>query len=75
VVELVLADVAPAAAVHGALCFLAAELPMLGTLTFHGYPVLFYPKQLAKRINAPGAIPTDQISLLAETLARRFQSA
>ena len=73
-VQLVLATVAPTVAVHGALCFVEADLPMLGALTFHGYPLL-YPKPLAKRINAAGPVTSDQISLLAGALARRFPSA
>jgi len=73
-VELVLATVAPTVAVQGALCFVEADLPMLGTLTFHGYPLL-YPKPLAKRINAAGPVTSDQVSLLAGVLARRFPSA
>ena len=71
IVALVLADVAP---VHGALCFLDADLPMIGTLTFKGYP-LIYPKPLAKRINAAGPMTSDQVNLLATALARHFQSA
>lgn len=60
--------------VHGALCFIEAELPMLRTLTFNGYPLL-YAKALAKRINAPGPIATADIHDVASTLASRFPAA
>lgn len=60
--------------VHGALCFIDAELPMLGKLTFNGYPLL-YAKALAKRINAPGPIATADIPTIARQLAGAFPAA
>jgi len=35
-VEAVMAELAAGAAVHGALCFVDSELPMLGKLSFNG---------------------------------------
>ena len=56
--------------VHGALCVVDADLPLLGTLTFRGYPLL-YRKALAKRLIADG--PLDAIQALR--LAERFPPA
>jgi hypothetical protein len=50
----------PEMPVHGALCFVDADLPLLRTLRFRGYPLL-YPKGLAKRIEARGAVTDDRI--------------
>jgi hypothetical protein len=60
--------------VYGAMCFVDADLPMPGTLTFDGYPLL-YVKPLAKRINQPGPISPDRIRHTVAELARRFPSA
>ena len=38
-----------ATSVHSAMCFVEAELPMLGTLTLNGFPPL-HAKSLAKRV-------------------------
>ena len=76
-VELVRAALGEAAAtvpVHGALCFVDAELPMFGTLTFNGYPLL-YVKPLAKRINKAGAVRREQIGAITAELARRLPPA
>ncbi len=73
-VETALASVAPAVPVRGALCFVDAELPLLGTLTFDGYPLL-HPKRLAKRINARGPVDVARVRTLAAELARHFPSA
>jgi hypothetical protein len=73
-VELVIAEVAPGVPVQGALCFVEADLPILGTLAFHGYPLL-YAKPLAKRINAVGSVASDQIRHVAAALAQRFPPA
>ncbi len=69
-----MADIAPGVPVHGALCFIDGELPMLGTLTFNGYPLL-YPKALAKRINASGQLTAHDVQAIARELAARFPSA
>ena len=73
-VEAVVRDVAPDVPVHGALCFVDADLPLLGTLSFGGYPLL-YPKPLAKRINRPGPVSSDQVHAVGTELARRLPSA
>ena len=69
-----MADIAPGVPVHGALCFVDAELPMLARLTFNGYPLL-YPKALAKRINASGQLTAHDLQAIARELAARFPSA
>jgi hypothetical protein len=69
-----MADIAPGVPVYGALCFVEGELPMLGALTFNGYPLL-YPKALAKRINAGGQLTANDVQATARELAARFPSA
>lgn len=41
--------------VHGALCFVDTDLPLLRKLTLNGYPIC-HPRPLAKRLNAPGPL-------------------
>jgi hypothetical protein len=60
--------------VHGAMCFIDGELPMLRTLTFQGFP-LVDPKSLAKRLNAAGPLDAASIRGLASSLAQRFAPA
>lgn len=74
IVRVALAETAARVPVHGALCFVDAELPTFGTLTFNGYP-LVYVKALAKRINKPGAVPAEQVGPIAAELARRLPPA
>jgi len=73
-VRAVVADVWPEASVHGALCFVDADLPLLASLSFNDYPLL-YPKALAKRINARGPHSQDTVRDLAVRLAERFPAA
>ena len=73
-VQDVMATLAPEVTVHGALCFIDSELPLLGKLTFRGFPLL-YPKSLAKRINADGPTPPADIRAIAAALATRFPAA
>lgn len=73
-VETALADVAADVRVRGALCFVDADLPLLGTLRINGYPLL-YPKALAKRINANGPLAAELVHVAAVELARRFPPA
>jgi hypothetical protein len=73
-VEAVMPEVAPGVAVRGALCFVDADLPMLGKLSFNGYPLL-YPKPLAKRINSDGPLASERVQAVAAELARRFPAA
>lgn len=73
-VELVahaVAEITPGVSVHGALCFVDADLPLLGTLTFRDLPLL-YPRALAKRLNAAGPVTAEQRAALAPGLADRF---
>jgi hypothetical protein len=77
----VVADHAVDVPVFGAFCFVAPEglltdsgLPLLRTLTVNGFD-LFYPRSLAKRLDAKGRLSTDAISALAGELARHFPPA
>jgi hypothetical protein len=76
-VELVRATLAgssPDVRVNGALCFVDTDLPMLGTLTFNGYPLL-YPRRLAKRINSGGPLSAETVDTVLRTLAAAFPPA
>lgn len=73
-VETVVAELAPDTPVHGALCFVEADLPLVGSLSFNGYPLL-YPKRLAKRINRDGPLEPSRVRSLARDLAARFAPA
>lgn len=66
--------VAPGALVHGALCIVQADLPLLGTTTFRGYPLL-YPRALAKRINSTEIVAADRVRPIAIAIAQRFPVA
>ena len=73
-VDRVLGDVVSGVAVHGALCFIDSELPLLGTLSLDGFAITA-PKPLAKRINAKGSLPRDDVRRLATQLADIFPPA
>ena len=73
-VRAAMAAILPEAPVHGALCFVDADLPMFGSLSFKGYPLL-YPKGLAKRLNAAGPLTIDAVRLAAAELAVRLPRA
>ncbi|HEX4345131.1 MAG TPA: nuclease-related domain-containing protein [Solirubrobacteraceae bacterium] len=74
-VAAVLADIAPGAEVRGALCFVDAELPVLGRLLFDGYP-LVHPRGLARLMKAGAPIrTTDEMLRVARQLAKRFPVA
>jgi hypothetical protein len=60
--------------VRGVLCFVDAELPLLGTLSFRGYPLL-YVRPLARRIRSRGGLATEQCEVVAACLASRFPAA
>ncbi len=70
-VEAQMAEIAPEVPVRGALCFVDAELPLLGTLTFKGYPFL-YPRALAKRVNARGPVSPERVRAITAQLAELF---
>ncbi|MCK9250854.1 MAG: NERD domain-containing protein [Solirubrobacteraceae bacterium] len=57
--------------VHGALFFYDAQLPVVGSLTFGGFPIL-RPRPLARRLSRDGPLDADRIAnvraLLAEVL-------
>jgi Nuclease-related domain len=67
-------EIAPDVPVHGTLCMVDADLPLLGALTFRGYPLLWR-KALAKRLNAPGPLDATAARALGEELAKRFPPA
>lgn len=73
-VEALLAEGAAGVAVRGALCVVDADLPLLGELSFRGYPLL-YPRPLARRLNRPGPLAAEQIRRVAAVLATRFPVA
>ncbi len=64
----------PDVPIHGALCFVDADLPMLGTLTINDYPLL-HPKALAKRLNQGGFLSIEQRQHIVSQLAATFPSA
>lgn len=69
-----LARISPEVPIHAALCFVDTKLPMWGTLTFKGVPLL-YPRRLAKRINAAGPLSPEGVAAVQRTLASAFPSA
>jgi hypothetical protein len=73
-VEAVMPEVAPGVPVRGAMCFVDADLPLVGNLSFNGYPLL-YPKRLAKRINGDGPLSSKRVREVAAALAQRFPPA
>lgn len=60
--------------VHGAFCFIDADLPLLGTPTIRGLPVLG-PRGLAKRINCEGPLDDARIRAVAHRLAAALPAA
>lgn len=69
-----LSEIDPGIPVHGALCIVDADLPLLGTTTFRGFPLL-HPKPLAKRINRGDGLTAARVRATAVTLAGRFPVA
>jgi hypothetical protein len=74
VVRAALAGITPGVPVLGALCFVDAELPLIGKLTFRGYP-LVYPRGLAKQINRSGDVQPAMRARLAEILTSLLPAA
>jgi hypothetical protein len=72
--EAVMPDIAPGVPARGALCFVDADFPVLGKLTFNGYPLLAT-KSLARRINAKGPVSGEEVPLIAARIAKRFPLA
>ena len=60
--------------VTGVLCFVDADLPLLGTLRFDDV-LLLTPGRLAKRLNAPGPLTGPQATVVVAALAQRFPAA
>jgi hypothetical protein len=58
---------------HGVLCFTQADLPLL-TRPARTH-LLLHPRQLAKRLNRPGAWTADQITATAITLTTTLPTA
>lgn len=58
--------------VHGALCFVGAD--MLRARELRGHELLTA-RRLSKRLNATGRLPLERLELLAEQLAERFPPA
>ena len=64
-----------AAPVHGALCFVDAQLRTVRALTFSGY-FLGYPRVIARKINrGSAAVEQDSLPVVARHLKRRFLAA
>ncbi len=70
----VAAGVVPGAAVRGALCFVEGDLPMLGTLSVDGFPLL-HRRSLPKALNAGGPLTADDVVALTKALAQAFPPA
>jgi hypothetical protein len=73
-VEAAMSELTVALPVHGAFCFVDAELPALGTLTFRGYPLLT-PRRLAGRIKARGRAEPELVHAVAVHLSTRLPAA
>lgn len=73
-VERAVRAIGPETPVRGALCFVDADLPVLGTLSLDGISLL-HPKRLAKRINAKPTLSTQQVRKVATELTERFPAA
>lgn len=74
-------DIAPGAALHGCLCFVAPEglledvgLPLMKTLKLRGYP-LYHVRMLATRLNGPGPLTTAETLTISTALADRLPPA
>jgi len=73
-VDAVKAAAGDAPPVHGAFCLLDADLPLVGTLSFRGYQLL-YRKKLTRKLNAAGRLSDTGVRELADALADRFPAA
>jgi len=68
------ADIGLAVPVHGCLCFVDTELPLLGTPSISGVRI-FGRRGLARQLNAAGGLAPDAAAALATGLAERFEAA
>jgi hypothetical protein len=73
-VEPVVKSVLPEVQVRGAFCFVRGDLPLLGTLSINGFPLL-HRRSLPKKLSADGPLTVDWIAALTEALARTFPPA
>jgi hypothetical protein len=73
-VEAAMSELNVALSVQGAFCFVDAELPALGTLTFREYPLLS-PRRLAGRIKARGHAEPELLHAVAAHLSNRLPAA
>jgi hypothetical protein len=60
--------------VRGAFCFVEGDLPLLGTLSIAGFPLL-HRRSLPKKLNADGPLTVESVAMLTEALARAFPPA
>lgn len=68
------AEIAPGVPVHGVLCFVEGDLPLLGTLRVGDVRVIG-PKRLAKVIDAGGDVSPRSVEALRRALASWFPEA
>jgi hypothetical protein len=73
-VQAALQETAADVPVHGAMCFIDADLPLVGTLKLNGFALL-YRKALARRLNANGPLGRETAQSIATQLAERFPPA
>lgn len=73
-VRATLAGQGVSAPVHAVLCFVDADLPLLGTLRFRDV-LLLSPKALAKRLGADGDASTESVRAQSALLAEVFPPA
>lgn len=74
-VDLVRGLVGPAIPVHGVLCFVEADWPLIGgSFTVRGANVLC-PRKLYRRLAEPGPLATDAVAHLHALLARELRPA
>lgn len=64
----------PHAPVHGAFCFVDADLSLLRTHSIAGYPLLSR-RSLVRRLNSDGPLATEDIARLARSLAQELPPA
>ena len=70
----VVAALLPEVRVRGAFCFVGGDLPLLGSLSIDGCPLL-HRRTLPKKLNADGPVTADGIVALTTTLAAAFPPA
>jgi hypothetical protein len=61
--------------VHGALCFIEADWPLIGGSFVIADVAVVWPKKLAERLVAPGALSEAEVETIHRALARAFPTA